>query len=333
MRDEVGKPIVQGVAQGIEKNTDVATGALEKMGDEMLESEKLYLAEKERLEKEAAEKELAERLANAKNAKEVEKIKQEEINKAAQAAQDAYLEGLKAKAEAERKEYDAIVEAEKQAFEELKKSYEDVVNQLYSDVNDTFSTNTFDYGDHVEEYYTLPNMKKQNENLRTYNTLLDELIAKYGTLPEEVIENLAEMTTEDGIKYVTAMLNASEEVWNEYVTSFAERQNIAEKIGQALFPDAALENIKTTVEGLSGSLFGALETDFDATAVNLAESLTTVKGVVGEIAQEVASMKSGGGVVVNQTNNFQQAYTSRKEQYKSKIQLGATVRLAAVGAL
>lgn len=41
---------------------------------------------------------------------------------------------------------------------------------------------------------------------------------------------------------------------------------------------------------------------------------------------------SGGGTVINYTNNFKQAYTSQKEKYKAQQQLLATVRLANGGA-
>lgn len=328
---EVGKPIVEGLAKGVHDNLHVAIAAVEEMGDELLTSEKLYLEEKERLEKEKTEKELAERLKNAKNAEEIEKIKQEEINKAAKAAQDAYLADLKAKADQERKEYDAIIAAEKQAYEDLLKAREDVTNKLYGDVNDTFATVEFDYGDHTEEFYRLPNMKNQNNDLRTYSDLIDELFEKYGTLPKEVIENLSEMTTEDGIKYVTAMLEASEEVWNDYVTSFAERQNIAEKIGAALFPDEAVENVALTVSDLSTTLLEMLEIDFAETADNIILSLNEIKKAAQEMGLGEVSKGADGKYTINQNNYFKQAYTSRKEQYKANQQLGATVRLSALG--
>jgi hypothetical protein len=51
-------------------------------------------------------------------------------------------------------------------------------------------------------------------------------------------------------------------------------------------------------------------------------------GWIKQLAKEIASEK-GGSIVVN--NHFKQAYTSRKEQYKARQQLIATVRLAKVG--
>ena len=336
MRDEVGKPIVQGIAQGIEKNSKLAVNALEDTSEKMLASELLYLSEKERIEKEKAEKELAERLANAKDAAEIEKIKQEEINKAAEAATEKYLENLKAKAEAERKEYEAIIEAEKKAYEELQKSREAVASKLFNEANDTYNTIKFITGDDSEEFYVLPDMKQQNKDLIKYNDLLDELIVKYGTLPQEVIENLEAMTVEDGIKYVTAMLNASEEAWNEYVTSFAERQDIAAKIGQALFPDEAINNVQQTATALVGAVASMLETTIDDSAETIATSVGKIKVAAEEFAAVVDGGNNrntdNGGATVNQYNYFKQAYTSRFEQYKSNKQLQATVRQAIAGA-
>ena len=55
-------------------------------------------------------------------------------------------------------------------------------------------------------------------------------------------------------------------------------------------------------------------------------------GWIKKLAQEIAA-EQGQGMTINQTNNFQQAYTSRIEKYKAKQELYAAARLVKTGAI
>lgn len=55
-------------------------------------------------------------------------------------------------------------------------------------------------------------------------------------------------------------------------------------------------------------------------------------GWIKKLAQEIAA-EQGQGMTINQTNNFQQAYTSRIEKYKAKQELYAAARLVKAGAI
>lgn len=55
-------------------------------------------------------------------------------------------------------------------------------------------------------------------------------------------------------------------------------------------------------------------------------------GWIKKLAKEIAA-EQGQGMIINQTNNFQQAYTSRKEKYKAKQELYAAARLVKAGAI
>lgn len=252
MRDSVGKPIVQGIAQGIEKNTDIATSALEEMGAEMLESEKIYLAEKERLEKEAAEKELAERLATAKDAKEIEKIKQEEINKAAQTAQTEYLEGLKATAEEEKKAYETIVDTATKALENLQKTFENLAEKM------------FDYADATyTEDFKLDNggLATQKRTLEHYNAVLEKLNSLYGEIPEILLERLSGMSTEEGAKYAKSLMKAGEEGYFDHISLLESIKEVSAEVGAKLIPTAEIAEATKAiqaVEELSNNAGGGL---------------------------------------------------------------------------
>lgn len=74
--------------------------------------------------------------------------------------------------------------------------------------------------------------------------------------------------------------------------------------------------------------------------VNAMRDAYDLSGVAGAVNTGVAINRNNaaqtetrrGGVTVYQTNNYKQAYTSRKEQYKSKQQLFAAARLMKAGA-
>lgn len=346
-RDEVAKPTMQGWGGGIKKYKNLVLNELETVSNETLKSELYYLDEKERIEKEKAEKEYNERIANAKDAAEVEKIKQEQIKKEAEAAQQKYLEDLKKTAEKEKQLREEKKNAVLQQLEEEQKAFEDYANsilqarenvvvKLYDDANDKFVTTTFRSGNGVETYYNLPDLKGENEKLEQYSSLLDDLIEKYGALPEEIIDNLAGMTVDDGIKYVTAMLNASETAWNEYVAGFADRFDISNKIGQALFPDAAIDGLKLKTETFVQATSLMLDSVLEDTALSVEESLTKITDAAERLlayanGTGTSIRKNNGGTTVNLYNYYQQAFSSRFEQYKSYQNLKATVRQAVAG--
>lgn len=283
MRDQVGKPIVQGVAEGIKRNTKTAIEAIDKMGEELLDNEKFYLEEKERLEKEKADKEYQERLANAKDAAEVEKIKQEKIKQEQEEAQNAYLENLRICAEEEREVWNRMYEYAKMAVEEFEAAIDAIVEKqdnfakkLYSNTNATFEKISFDFGDgKTEEYFKLPDMSGQVKQLDTFSTLLDELLVKRGDLPEEVKEALSEMDVDEGVGYLTAMLNASESEWEQYVASFGKRADIADKIGETLFPIDTAEALSTAWENLPDEAKESWE-DVQAVFANAPEVFGTI---------------------------------------------------------
>lgn len=114
-RDEIGKQLVAGIAAGIELNGDLVTAALEDLNSDMLESERLYNAERKRIDEERALEEEAEaredyfkRRAEAEDRVELAEIEAEETKRLKRKAQDEELEALQEKADNERAIMDAL---------------------------------------------------------------------------------------------------------------------------------------------------------------------------------------------------------------------------------
>lgn len=135
MRDEVGAMLAEGMAVGIEKKAESAVRAMENLTKETISAAEKYESEYARIkakrdeqDKKADEEQYQKRLANAKNAAEVEQIKQERILELEKEGDDAYLEELKNAAEKEQTERD-------NAFKELKNDLDDEIiteSQYYS---------------------------------------------------------------------------------------------------------------------------------------------------------------------------------------------------------
>lgn len=320
MRDQVGKPIVQGVAEGIKKNAKIAVDAIVEVGEMQLDSEKLYLEEKRRIEEEAAEKEYQERLANAKDAAEVEKIKQEKIKKEQEKAQEAYLENLKEAAESERFWMERRLEYVKTMFKEFEAAVDAIVakqekyaDRLMSETEATFSKISFTFADGTtDEFYKLPDMSKTAKQLSEFSALLDEVFAKRGDLPEEVKEILANMDLEEGTGYLRAMLDASDAEWQQYIESFAEREAITTRIGEKLFDVDLTEAWATAWKNLPDevkeswedikSVFSDTETFFGDTFTQAADAIKPaivemagfMCDTVNEMLEELQSMRVNG---------------------------------------
>lgn len=265
-RDEIGVWLARGIAVGILKGKKDVVKATEEVSEEVLEAEQFYLDESARIAAEKEEKAYQEKLASAKTAEELEKVKQERLNEIAEKEQEAYLEGLKTAAEKERKLYDKRKEeAEKlaEAIEESKQTivdnFKDIVEDAISEVealenlqksisskfkeigNLTYQAYSFNGG---EEYYLkLADVGSDNKRLRDYNELLDRLYNKRGTLPTEVANYLSEMGIEEGTKYVTALINASDEEFNKYISDLAEKTRLAEEISKKT-TNTQIENLQ-----------------------------------------------------------------------------------------
>lgn len=300
-KTNVGMVIPRAIADGIKLTAIDALNAIVEMNDGMLLSEQVYFREKERLEKEKADKEYAEKIANAKDAAEIEKIKQEQINKAAEEAQQQYLDNLKAKADKEREIYEGIIQQQNSLSQ-----------SLYDEIETPFKTveilrGSAD-GEVVDSFYKLTDMTKENKTLEEYSSLIDELISKRGEMVADVQNNLAGMSIEEGIQYVRAMLDATDDEWNSYISSFAKRQSLTDKIAKAIFPVNEIVSNFTfdTLSETAGvawdcikDTFDEMTPYFDTVCGNLKDAFIDATDKIGTAVSDVAtnSMAKLGEVV------------------------------------
>lgn len=95
-------------------------------------------------------------------------------------------------------------------------------------------------------------------------------------------------------------------------------------LGVASGIDASTNDVVSSVK----NQVKAIEAAYDTGSINA----NVNAGVKTTTANNSENAPTGAGVTVYQTNNFKQAYTSRKEQYKAKQELYAAARLMKAGA-
>lgn len=333
MRDEVGKMLGQGIAVGIDQSKKNVTNSLkslvtdsrteaqkvqEKANETMLASEEFYASESLRIAKEKEEQEYQQKLANAKDAEEVAKIKAEREKKIQEEADQAYLDGLKKTAEEERKLYDArlkdqenfkkqvvdaytkLAEESLSNIEELQKTQESFAKKL-SDYGSLTSTVKIESSTDTREFTTLADLDEQNETLEHYRDLLLQ-IKDRENVPQEFFTTLRDMSVEEGISFAETLLKADETSFNAYIEDWKAKQQLANDISKTLYEDEANalgEEILNEFDTLTDEMFG-VGTDF---AAELGEGfMSGFGGILEWVRENIAQSLSG--LFTGTTTNF-----------------------------
>lgn len=252
MRDEVGKMIALGIAEGIEDNRTEVEKVLDELNQNLLDSEILYNKESERLK-------------NSKN----------ESDK-------KYLEKLQDTAETERKIYDArqkdIKSAQKEIVDQYKKMAEEVFDTieevekaqesmakklkgygaLYTKKDREIGIEyTFDEKKGVltgkkqfEEVYELNDLSKQTADLNKFSDNLTNL-KEIKKMPKEFFNVMRDMGVDEGIKFTNALLELSDADFDSYIAQWTEKQSASEDISKILYRDEAEEAISAVTDKMS----------------------------------------------------------------------------------
>lgn len=270
--DEVGKQIVAGVGEGIDENGELAKRALESLNGGMLETERNYLREKERLdgenaslEEEKRQREYRKRLASAKDAVSTENIKQNEILRRKKAADAAYLEQLKASAEAEK----AVLA---QLESDIREIYGDIASEAENNFSEVLSAQEAlqeklsDYGamtrkvvfhgvgeDGSDLVFTeLADMDGQIRKLEAYSRAMEAVKERMrlAEFSEEEIQafgaEVMRMSLEKGAEFTAILQNESEESFVHYVRGWLKKQQLSEEISKTLYREAFFDAVDET---------------------------------------------------------------------------------------
>lgn len=244
MRDEVGLMISKGLAEGIEDGRSEVQKVMDDMNEKLLESEKIYNSEKERLNSES----------------------NKNIDENQKKANEKYLQGLKETAEKERKIYEALQKDIKNAQKNALKSIEDMASKAYDSLAeveklvDSFR-NKLDKeiqlttavkittADGKEIKYTkLSDLKSQTNELVKYADLLQK-VKQRGNVPKEFFEVLRDMSVEEGTNFAEALLAASDEDFEQYIKDWQRKEEVTRNLAKMLYRDEAEDARQEVVNG------------------------------------------------------------------------------------
>lgn len=311
MRDEVGKMLVLGLANGIAENEKTATDAFKNMLD---------VIDKQ---------------------KEFEIINEEEYYKKLEKLRDQYLKkGTKEWIEYTQKLYSYQKTAEENAKKELESAYNDFIKLAGSKVEEfkkeqeKFAQKLKDYGGLFEKDAVIgveyewssdgktltekeitgikpSDFKKQTEELKHYADNLQALKDR-ADIPQEFFATLKDLSIEDGLEFTNALLDYDDEALNRYIEEWKEKQEAATEISNQLYQDE-YEQMKKEIEDEFGELpekfleigGNAGEGFMDGFMQTLSEKLDEARLFIQNQLQSImptAAYAGASGGVYNSTN-------------------------------
>lgn len=310
MRDEVGKMLTRGLAVGIDEGKTEVQKVMDEMNEDLLESEEKYNAESERLKDSKSD------------------------------ADKEYLEKLKTIAENERKVYDAMVqdlETTKDkildAYDEILDAETDFADGLKDDIKlfDETKITIAGAGEHGEDLefskFSLSDISSQTDSLKNYSQRLEELKNK-ADIPQEFFAQFKEMSVEEGSSFLDALLGASDEELQKYISDWEEYRKTTDVLAEQMYSDdyAAMvdqfeEEFGTLPEGFF-DIGSESSEQFSAGFIEMikskmAEAKQVIESSLADISLNIqVQADSRGGIVNNysSTYNIQPSGTSTAEQ-------------------
>ena len=297
MRDEVGKMIAEGIAVGINDGKTNVQKTMDSMNESLLESEKKYNEESERL-----------------------KDSKEETDK-------KYLESLKDTAQKERKIYEALQKDIEESKKQIVDSFKEICNEAFGSIEeieksqDNLRKKLQGYGDLYSEHLLeiqngkelkanrLNDLSYQNKELREYYNLLTSIKSR-GNVPKEFFAQLRDMSISDALEFSKLLNSAPEAEFNKYINDWIEKQSLSDEISKALYSDEVSELSKELTERFGdcpAEFFGIGEESIMQFGEGFMNQLDTVMAEVRrKLNEALASISPSLSALANagNTNNY-----------------------------
>lgn len=293
MRDQVGKFVALGFAVGIDRNSKAVISSAKAMGEKTIEAVKSSITDNRSevqkvmdsfnetlLESEKKYNEESERLKDSK----------EETDK-------AYLESLKETAEKERKIYDAQLKDIENYKKSVVDAYTDLANEAFGKIEEVQKlqedfagklNDSINLYEEVEDKqgnkkFKLADIGEQTEALKLYAENLQKLKNR-GNVPKEFFNIIRDMSVEEGTNFVNALLQANDEKFDTYIEQWKEQQAVADVISKELYAEETEEALKEV-----GKEFEDFNKDLDTLGVNNGDSWASA--FASEVRSQLRQLK------------------------------------------
>lgn len=302
-RDTVGKNIVLGITEGIDKNHSkvftsldktltnsknklLKTMNFEKTGEKVTEQISSAIDKSKDRVKNTAEKItklISDTMADDKS-KSQWKQTAETLADTFSNAMNTRLENLKTSAT---EKISAITKSAQQSLDEIVKARSEMQNKL-SGVGELFTVDE-------EGNVLLGNLQSQINEVKNYSNNLSKLSS---LVSKDLLSSITEMSVEDAQQYMSALLNLNEEDLAKYDALFTKKLDISRKAAKNYYKPY-LSEVKTELSEKIESIFASLEKSLTKTGTNAIEGFLkgftnknkkaneTIKGFVNSLVKSV----------------------------------------------
>lgn len=275
MRDEVGKMIALGLANGIEDNRSEVQKAMDEMNEKLLDSEVKYQQESERLKDSQSESDKR-YLENLKTIAEKERKIYDALQKDIENAQKSTLESIK-----------TLADEAMDSIEDIEKLQNDMANKL-KEFGDLYTSKTKKTWRGEIEVIELADIEKQTKAIEEYADSILK-IKERGNVPQEFFSVLRDLSVEEGTKFADALLRADNTAFEKYIADWEQKQRVSEELSKILYADEA-EKVKNEIN----ESFDKFNEDLDLQGKHNAEAWgegfsEKVKQIIPQILDEINS--------------------------------------------
>lgn len=287
------KELMDGSLKNLKKNTNEGNGIVDNSNAARTASTQKAANDQEKILKEQREKELR----DLQFAHDIKLLSDKDYYDALEKYRDKYFdEGSEEWQKYTQEIYnynESVIKEAETHLEELQKKQADIAERL-SGENKTFTKFKIVEGEKTKEYTMLADSGNEIQQLSRYKVLLDKLKERRSDLPEEVTDYLSQMGVEEGISYVEAMLNASDEEFSKYIEGLEEKQRLAKEISEKITLDETEELRKALEEEFGEEVPEGFFDLGDESARKFGEGfMNQLKGILREVrAQILDSMSS-----------------------------------------
>ena len=297
MRDEIGVMIARGLGLGLKKGTPYVERMANRLSDALTKEIEKTNAEIEKMQQAEIQRQADQELKEYK--KQIAEKEKELAEAEGEARQNILDQIAELEAQWNEKQIEAARQAEQDAanarleeLEKFKEEYESAIEEIQKS-QESMTQKLKDYGDLFEEVdgkIELTDLRDQIDQIREYGVALEEL--KDRGAPDDLLAEVTEMSVEDAVAYTQALLDMTDQEYQDYIHQWNRKQYEAQQIASQFYKSelAALDSeyvqkVPETLSDLKDQLYSVGTNS----AQGLANGLLDAKNVVVRAAITVAS--------------------------------------------
>ena len=297
MRDEIGVMIARGLGLGLKKGTPYVERMANRLSDALTKEIEKTNAEIEKMQQAEIQRQADQELKEYK--KQIAEKEKELAEAEGEARQNILGQIAELEAQWNEKQLEAARQAEQDAanarleeLEKFKEEYESAIEEIQKS-QESMTQKLKDYGDLFEEVdgkIELTDLRDQIDQIREYGVALEEL--KGRGAPDDLLAEVTEMSVEDAVAYTQALLDMTDQEYQDYIHQWNRKQYEAQQIASQFYKSelAALDSeyvqkVPETLSDLKDQLYSVGTNS----AQGLANGLLDAKNVVVRAAITVAS--------------------------------------------